>query len=136
MEGVIRELSRARRSEEKVTVVLIDIDDFGLFNEAFGFAEGDELLRQVAFEWRDCIRPYDLLARFGRDEFGLVVPGASGQDALVVCTRLRAAMPPGHDCSAGIAEWDRIEGVDELIDRAEAALDTAKQSGRGWTVAV
>src|SRR5687768_9100808 len=116
MEGVIRELSRARRSSEKLTVVLVDIDDFRLFNAGFGTDEGDELLQQVAFAWRDCLRPYDLLARFGRDEFGLVIPGANGREARVVCDRLRAAMPPGHDCAAGIAEWDGIEGVDELID--------------------
>jgi diguanylate cyclase (GGDEF)-like protein len=135
-EQIIAELARARRSGHELSVVLLDIDDFGLFREAFGAEAGDELLRDVGHAWRDCTRPYDLLARLGRDEFALALPETSGTDALSVCHRFRDAMPSGHSFSAGVAVSDDVEGIDELVDRAEAALEAAKQSGRGNMIAV
>src|SRR4051794_23238741 len=133
-EGGIREPARARRGDEPLTLMLLDVDDFQMFCDAFGEKEARRLLKQVTISWLGYTRPYDLMSHFGDREFALAMPGAGRDQALNVWARLNAAMPHGHDCSAGIAQWDGLEGLDDLVDRAEVALEAAKRAGRGQAV--
>src|SRR6476620_6588307 len=135
-DALIREVARARRGDEPLTLVMLDVDDFEMFYDAFGPKEARRLLKQVTISWLGYTRPYDVMSHFGDHEFALAMPGASGDDALSVWARLNTAMPHGHDCSAGVAQWNGLECVDQLIDRAERALEVAKRSGRGQAVAV
>ena len=75
-----------------------------------------------------------MLARFGGEEFSLILPGCDLADAVVLVERLRAAMPAGESCSAGIAEWDGAESAEALVGRADAALYGAKRAGRDRAV--
>jgi diguanylate cyclase (GGDEF)-like protein len=135
-DGLGKELRRAMRTGDEVCVVILDLDRFKQVNDRDGHAEGDRLLRMVAEAWSAVVRPYDLLARHGGDEFSLILSGVDRDVAATIVDRLHAAMPDGHTFSAGIAQWDRAEAADELVTRADAALYEAKQAGRDCAVAV
>jgi diguanylate cyclase (GGDEF)-like protein len=117
-----------------LTVALLDIDRFKRFNDTHGHQEGDRLLREAAVAWRGRLRPGDRLARYGGEEFAVLLPGCDEANAAIVIERLRAAMPLGQTCSAGIAGWDGREAAHELVRRADEALYAAKQAGRDRSV--
>ncbi len=127
-------LERALGGADTVAVAMLDIDHFKRFNDTHGHPAGDQFLREVASSWRTLVRAGDFLARLGGEEFALLL---TGDDAQTVCTtveRIRAQMPAGQTCSAGIAR--RIDGdtPEDLIGRADAALYEAKAGGRNRTV--
>ena len=129
-EALPRELARARREGTALCVAIIDIDHFKDFNDNHGHLAGDLLLKEAAAAWSAKLRTTDLLARFGGEEFTLAIPGCGEEPAFALVERLRAAMPPGVTCSAGIALWDGSEPPAQLLDRADRALYRAKESGR------
>ena len=125
------ELERAggrRRSE--LVVCIFDLDHFKAYNDAYGHPAGDDLLRDLAREWVVMVRPGDLLARFGGEEFALLLPRCSLDGASAIVERLRNAVPHGQTCSAGIADLEPGEDAESLVLRADVALYEAKHSGR------
>lgn len=133
-EELPRELARARRTAQPVSVVVADIDGFKAVNDADGHQAGDRLLTSSTAAWRHCLREVDLISRFGGDEFGFILPGCPESEALRVAERLRAAMPPGSSCSLGVAGWDGLEPAAGLFERADRALYAAKRGGRNRVV--
>lgn len=129
-EEMSREMARARRSGSDLCLAIIDIDHFKAFNDTHGHLAGDELLRECARAWDERLRGEDLLGRFGGEEFLILLPGAPIEQAERIIERLRAATPGGATCSAGLALWDRVESLDELLARADSALYIAKAEGR------
>ena len=125
-----RGLARARRTGEPVSVALADIDSFKAVNDAHGHPGGDSLLIQVASDWAEVLRPDDVLARIGGDEFAVLVPASTAAEAADVVRRLRARMPEPYSCSIGLATWDGAEPSDHLMARADQALYDAKRAGR------
>lgn len=125
-----RGLARAKRTGEPMTVALVDIDGLKAINDACGHPEGDRLLVMVARSWPEVLRPDDVIARIGGDEFAVLMPASTEAEAAAVIARLRARMPSPHDCSAGLATWDRSEPVEALLARADDALYRAKRQGR------
>jgi diguanylate cyclase (GGDEF)-like protein len=125
-----RELARAEREGGRVCVAMLDLDHFKDYNDRRGHQAGDHLLADAAGSWRETLRPYDILARFGGEEFSIILPGCELGDALSLVERLRAVTPEGETCSAGIAEWDGSESPEALVGRADAALYRAKRAGR------
>jgi diguanylate cyclase (GGDEF)-like protein len=125
-----RELSRATRERRPLTVAMIDLDHFKRFNDEHGHPAGDRLLVETAAAWRSIIRATDILARYGGEEFAVALPDCSAEEAVVIMARLRAAVPMGQTCSAGVARWDGTESGAALIDRADRALYVAKNQGR------
>jgi diguanylate cyclase (GGDEF)-like protein len=123
-----RGLARARRTGEPVSLALVDIDSFKAVNDLYGHPGGDSLLVDVARTWTSELRPDDVLARIGGDEFALLMPSCGGAEAAVVAERLRARMPAPHTCSIGIATWDREEDADRLMVRADESLYDAKRA--------
>ena len=89
------------REDTPLAVAVMDLDNFKFFNDAYGHAVGDEVLRLVSAALRDCCRTTDILARFGGDEFALVLPGTSRKKAQPLADRLHALLaaqshrPPG-----------------------------------------
>ncbi len=123
------EVSRARRDQKPLTIVLLDLDDFKQYNDVYGHQAGDALLRQVAIAWDDALRSTDLLARFGGDEYCAALPGCSAEDAHARVMRLLAITPGEVRASAGAAEWAEGETLESLVRRADRALYEAKANG-------
>jgi diguanylate cyclase (GGDEF)-like protein len=130
-----RGLARARRTGEPITVALIDIDELKAINDVHGHPAGDSLLAQIARNWRPVLRPDDVLARIGGDEFALLLPGCGEGEAANVIERLCALMPFPHSCSVGLASWSHGESTDAVLRRADEALYSAKRDGRNRAVA-
>jgi diguanylate cyclase (GGDEF)-like protein/PAS domain S-box-containing protein len=133
-EQLPREMARAVRAESDLCLAIVDIDHFKAFNDSRGHLAGDELLRECAIAWDGALRGADLLVRFGGEEFLVVIPDTPVEQAEEIVERLRAATPGEQTCSAGIAVWDRVESIDELVARADSALYVAKAGGRDCLV--
>jgi diguanylate cyclase (GGDEF)-like protein len=135
-EELPRELARARRHDTPVCAVMLDLDHFKEFNDSRGHQAGDMLLKEIASAWRNTLRDtdfvayYGFVARYGGEEFVLVLPDCDLDPAMAVVERVRAAMPQGRTCSAGVARWNGTESADELLARADVALYHAKRGGR------
>ena len=125
-----REMARVRRSRSPLCVALVDIDRFKAYNDTHGHLAGDEVLRACAAAWDSSLRGEDTLVRFGGEEFLVLLPDTSAEEACEIVERLRATTPMGQTCSAGLACWDFVENVDDLLGRADQALYMAKAGGR------
>lgn len=129
-----RELVRAGRTDEPLTIGFIDFDGFHKFNERFGADAGDDVLRRSVAAWRRELRAGDLLGRLDGDGFGVALPACTAEQAHEVVERLRVATTDLQTCSIGLAQWKKGESTKHFIDRALAALSAAKQQGRDRTV--
>ena len=131
-----RELSRARRNGDQVTLVMLDIDHFKKLNDTHGHQIGDETLRGTARALADSCRDFDTPARYGGEEFAVVLPSCSPRESLVAADRLRLAIaeadiPVKVTASAGCATFP-VHAADpqSLIKAADEALYESKRSGR------
>jgi diguanylate cyclase (GGDEF)-like protein len=121
-----REMARAKREHWPLCVAMLDIDSLKQINDTRGHHAGDQLLKQNAAAWSSALRPVDLLARYGGDEFAAVLTGCRLDDAQKLIDRLVEATPDDHGVSVGIAEWDGTQGVHALMAEADARLYAAK----------
>jgi diguanylate cyclase (GGDEF)-like protein/PAS domain S-box-containing protein len=130
---------RARRRNDELAILLIDLDDFKGVNDSLGHHAGDALLVTVAERLRSCVRPSDTVARLGGDEFAVLLLGIAELDITVVIERIMAAFAEpvpvaGHDlriqASVGVASG-MPEEPEILLRNADAAMYTAKRSGKG-----
>jgi diguanylate cyclase (GGDEF)-like protein len=135
-EEMPRALDFARRDGRPVSVALLDLDHFKLFNDAYGHPAGDRLLKEASAAWHGSLRSVDLLARYGGEEFIVLLPDADAGEARRIVERALAATPQGQTFSAGIAVWDGDETGDQLVARADRALYEAKAGGRNRVLAV
>jgi diguanylate cyclase (GGDEF)-like protein len=135
------ELSRARRFRRPLSVLVLDCDGFKAINDHHGHAAGDAALRKVADTLRSSVREYDIVARYGGDEFVLVLPEADIADAETVAERLQATFArvvgksyPGLTASLGVAVFrDSPPDAAECFERADAAMYRAKRAGKNQT---
>ena len=138
-------LGRRRRAEDRVGVLMIDIDRFKRLNDTFGHAVGDHVLREVAQAIASAVRDDDVPARFGGEEFAVLLKNPSARVALDVGERVRRAVAaldlrrlgvPGVSVSVGVAVADDPDvSLDVVIDEADRALYRAKRGGRDRVVA-
>jgi diguanylate cyclase (GGDEF)-like protein len=135
-ETLHRELSRAARHDEDVSLLLIDIDYFKRVNDEHGHQMGDAVLRRISAVLRAHARESDLVARYGGEEFALVLPHTPGDVAQEAAERLRAAVEadtdePAVTVSIGVASFPAHgRDPDSLIAEADAALYRSKTDGR------
>jgi diguanylate cyclase (GGDEF)-like protein/PAS domain S-box-containing protein len=133
-EDLDREMARARRARSRLCVGMVDIDGFKPFNDTHGHQAGDELLRATAGAWTEVLRATDLLARYGGDEFLLLLPDCPVDEAMVVIDRMRAATPGELTCSVGLTSSNGEEEPQGVLSRADRALYDAKREGRNGVV--
>ena len=125
-EELPREMARAKREGWPLCVAMLDIDGLKKLNDTHGHNAGDQLLKQNAAAWSSALRPVDLLARYGGDEFAAVLTGCRLDDAQKLVDRLIDATPKDHTFSVGIAEWDGVQDVQTLMAAADRSLYAAK----------
>jgi diguanylate cyclase (GGDEF)-like protein len=146
-EAAGRELERARRLADPLGVLMLDLDHFKLFNDRMGHLVGDQVLRAVADELRSQTRPYDLVGRFGGEEFVILLPGVGTAQVEHIADRirerisqLRVLVDSPHDrpvtvdgisvsIGAAVRPNDGDE-IDHLLLAADGALLAAKAAGR------
>jgi len=133
-EEIRKALAQSQKTGLAVSIVIFDVDHFKDYNDGHGHQAGDRLLKQVAARWMNHLRPVDVLARFGGDEFALILPNCPQWAARSIAERLCAAVPIGVSCSAGVSSWDGVEPPEALVARADRALYRAKQEGRNRVV--
>jgi diguanylate cyclase (GGDEF)-like protein len=121
-----REHELAARTGADLSVVLIDLDGFKAVNDRDGHAAGDRLLAELAATWQGALRPADVLARHGGDEFALLLPATSENGAAYAVQRLREAHP--QPWSAGVAGWARRASLDDALAIADARLYEVKRA--------
>lgn len=129
-----REAARADRGDYQFGLALLDLDHFKVFNDTHGHQAGDQLLQRIAAIWQLHLRDTDVLARWGGEEFAVLLAGCDEPTALTTVERLRTTIPEGQTCSAGLAVWAPEETPESLVERADKALYRAKKEGRDRTV--
>jgi diguanylate cyclase (GGDEF)-like protein len=140
--GMRREMERAARHGTPTTVVLCDLDRFKDVNDTYGHPAGDEVLRVVCARMASVIRPYDILCRYGGEEFLILLPDCEERDAVAIVERCREKLerePVETDAgsvaltaSFGCCSSPWREGLlaEDMIAAADAALYRAKRAGR------
>jgi diguanylate cyclase (GGDEF)-like protein len=141
VELLAREHPRIERGQGPLSLALLDIDWFKRVNDSLGHGAGDEVLRRFAAILKTQLRAADALARWGGEEFLLLMPGTRLDDARVVLDRLRRAVHASDEFgsiaadlkvsfSAGLVEVGEGESQDAALERADRALYLAKERGR------
>lgn len=146
LDGLGRELSRARRFKKRISLVLLDIDNFKSINDSQGHPVGDAVLVALASVLGQGNRVYDTIGRLGGEEFGVALPELTDEDALRVAERLRlavertafAGLEAGRiTISLGLASGPSgaLDTLEAMYKRADDALFRAKEEGRNRVVA-
>jgi diguanylate cyclase (GGDEF)-like protein len=141
LESGQRIMNRCRTDRRPCAILMIDVDRFKDINDRYGHVVGDRALRAISSSLKQCLRPEDLIGRYGGEEFAVLLPGANAAEAGVIAERLRAAVgglqadwAPGASpltVSGGIAvALDGASELNELLVRADRALYRAKDAGR------
>lgn len=136
-----QEIERAKRYEEPLSLILLDIDNFKGYNDTYGHLEGDRVLAVLADVIRETLRSADSAYRYGGEEFTVILPETEGENALLVAERLRKGfeetvltpLPRSEvhmTVSVGVTQYIPGEEDSVLIKRADSAMYTAKTSGK------
>jgi diguanylate cyclase (GGDEF)-like protein len=129
-----REIARAQRTGRPLCVAVLDIDHFKGVNDTHGHQAGDRVLVGLSERWRASLRTSDILARYGGDEFVVVLPECTVPGATDVLSRLIESSKPG--ASVGLATWTTGDSPDQMLARADDALYEAKRRGRNQVVSL
>jgi diguanylate cyclase (GGDEF)-like protein len=133
------EIARALRAGSPLSCLLIDLDDFKLVNDRHGHPAGNEVLRAVVHALVGEFREFDRVARYGGDEFVVILPNADLRSAAAAAARALdrlMAVPSPHDeggisASIGVAEWRAPMTTDDLLEASDMALLRSKREGKG-----
>ncbi len=147
MECLELELKRARRYEYPISLMMLDIDNFKIYNDTNGHMAGDEVLKRIAHAIKDEVRQTDIVARYGGDEFTVILIKTSQEEACQIAERVRETVENLGVCSKKTRPEDRLSvsvGVstlhsqslspEGLVKTADDALYEAKRAGRNRMV--
>ena len=137
------ELEREKRYKRQLSLVMIDIDDFKNYNDQFGHLIGDMVLKKIAAAFRNATRECDILCRYGGEEFAIILPETSKEEAVIVCERIRKSVETTEmvdeqgtqvgtvRITLGLASFPSdADNKDDLIDNADRALYQGKEAGK------
>ena len=135
-------VASAKENNHQLCLMLIDIDAFKQINDTSGHLAGDDIIKSVGALIAGSVRRSDVAARYGGDEFAIILPGASKGDAVHIAERMRSLLsikkwrlnenggPDAVTMSIGIASLSPSDSAKELFERADASLYKAKASGK------
>jgi diguanylate cyclase (GGDEF)-like protein len=139
-ETLERELWRSRRHGGTISLIMADIDNLKRINDTYGHRAGDKVIREISQRIRECIRQVDLAARYGGDEFAIILPNTELEAAKIVCDRIvetvgrypvvwqRIQIP--LSISVGVGQYGGDTNPEDITSRSDQALYSAKQAGK------
>ena len=142
MDYLHRELARAKRDKLALSVIMADLDEFKRVNDSFGHLAGDYVLVEATKRFRDCLRPYDAIGRYGGEEFLIVLPGSDAETAMKQAERIQSSLSNDPilvsdstipvTVSQGVTTWEGsyADDVRAIVGAADNALYLVKSSGR------
>jgi two-component system, cell cycle response regulator len=142
MDSLLREIDRAHREHQPLSLILADLDGFKNVNDSYGHVMGDRVLVEVARRMRNCLRSYDAIGRYGGEEFLMVLPNSEATHAVRLAERIRVAVSQEPfrfqnvdltvTVSQGVTTWTEPYPIplERLIQSADCALYLVKNSGR------
>jgi len=135
------ELERSNRYEQPLTLLLLDLDNFKAFNDAYGHVEGDQVLIRLGQVVKRCLRQTDSAYRYGGEEFTILLPMTTSEDGVVIAERIRSELKkemfsPVSDkniyitVSIGLAQYKPQEDMKTFVHRVDQLMYQAKKNGR------
>jgi diguanylate cyclase len=147
-ESLQRLASESAQTRAPFCLILVDVDDFKMFNDRHGHQTGDVVLRLIATELKRTVKGQDIVARYGGEEFAIILPETNLPSALRVAERIRTTIMAKElrrrktgeslgriTISLGLAQFRDNESVNDLVERADQCLYAAKRQGRNCVVA-
>lgn len=136
-----KELALMQRKKASLSLLILDVDDFKKINDAYGHNIGDEVLKALARIVKKQVRAYDLVARWGGEEFVVLLPNTDVIEAMKIAERVRVSVEsfrhediPNFTVSIGVASYVEGDTLESLVERADNALYTAKREGKNRVV--
>jgi diguanylate cyclase (GGDEF)-like protein len=135
------ELDRSNRYEQPLTLLLLDLDDFKIFNDDYGHVEGDQVLWRLGQAVKRCLRQTDSAYRYGGEEFTILLPMTAGEEGVVTAERIRTEFKkeifspgPGEDVhvtvSIGLAQYRPQEDMKAFVHRVDRLMYQGKKNGK------
>jgi len=135
-----KELWRSRRYGGRISLIMVDVDNLKKINDAYGHRAGDKAIREISRRIKECIRQIDTAARYGGDEFAVILLNSSLEDATIVAQRMVDAVANSHttwqreqiplSISVGLGQYDADSTPEDITNRSDQALYLAKQAGK------
>ncbi len=143
-DSLTREIDVSNQTNNLLTIIIIDMDNFKKYNDSFGHPEGDVVLKALSYIITSLIRGFDSACRYGGEEFAILLPNTNIEDAFNVAERIRKKFSSkifhpvkGRDVSlsisSGVALYSQKESLDVFVKRADKALYMAKKNGKNRT---
>jgi len=139
-ETLEKELWRSRRYGGRISLIMIDVDNLKKINDVYGHRAGDKVIREISKRIKGCIRQIDTAARYGGDEFAVILLNTSLHDATIVAQRMVKAVANAPttwnkeeiplSISVGLGKYDAESTPEDITSRSDQALYTAKQAGK------
>lgn len=129
------EIERSKRNGGKLSLLMLDVDKFKNYNDAFGHLQGDKLLKKIALLIHQNVRSFDITARYGGEEFAVILLDCAIEEASVIAERIRKAIEINNiTISIGLTEFYSFYEKETMINFADKALYQAKKNGRNMVV--